>query len=74
MNLVIKNTNSTRSPRNFILHPLIHTPLEFNLAQDMVSCQCGEVITPTVQFCGKRWGFIKMRGQGLTDCGSVEHG
>jgi len=28
------------------LHPLIHTLLEFNLAQDIVYCQCGEEESP----------------------------
>jgi CDGSH-type Zn-finger protein len=30
----------------FRLHPLIHTLPEFNLAQDMVFCQCGEKENP----------------------------
>ena len=31
---------------NFILHPLIHTPLEFTLAQDIESGKKAELFTP----------------------------
>ena len=32
------------SVRKFVLHPLIHTFLKFNLAQDVGTCQGGEGI------------------------------
>ena len=32
---MMSNVNSPRSQQKFILHPLIHTLLKFNLAQDI---------------------------------------
>jgi len=39
----MSNVNSPRSKQKFRLHPLIHTQLEFNLAQYIVGCQGGGV-------------------------------
>jgi hypothetical protein len=39
VNLVRDIYTFGQSPGKFTLHPLIHTLLEFNLAQDMVACQ-----------------------------------
>lgn len=33
------NLDSPLAMQNYKLHPLIHTPLEFNLAQYIVGCQ-----------------------------------
>jgi hypothetical protein len=35
----MRNGNSPRSAQEFRLHPLIHTLLEFNLAQNMAASQ-----------------------------------
>jgi len=45
----IRSVNSPRSQQKFILHPLIHTLLEFNPAQYVVICQCVEKEAPTDQ-------------------------
>ncbi len=36
---MMRKANSLRSEQKFRLHPLIHTLLEFNLTQNMVTCQ-----------------------------------
>ena len=36
---VTKKSHSPGSSSKFRLHPLIHTPLEFTLAQDVAGCQ-----------------------------------
>lgn len=43
---MVRNVKSPRLQRDNVLHPLIHTSLKFNLAQDMVSFQCEEKKTP----------------------------
>jgi hypothetical protein len=42
--------NSSRSEQEFELHPLIHTFLEFNLAQDIESTRSGAAIAPLLLF------------------------
>ena len=39
MNLVTRNSNSLRLSSNCGLHPLIHTLLDFTVAQDLEGCQ-----------------------------------
>jgi len=43
---LIVNIKSPQLQRNCRLHPLIHTRLEFNLAQDIEGCQGGEKKSP----------------------------
>jgi hypothetical protein len=45
------------------LHPLIHTLLEFTLAQDMVSCRCGEKRTPI----DLMWMESRQKNMGMSD-------
>jgi len=45
---MMSNVNSPRSKQNFILHPLIHTLLKSNLAQDVVDIS-------KVQKCGLKY-------------------
>ena len=37
--MVMRYVKVFRSLSKFVLHPLMHTPLKFTLAQNMVSCQ-----------------------------------
>ena len=41
--MVMRYVKALRSLSKLILHPLIHTLLEFNLPQDVVNCQGGGV-------------------------------
>jgi hypothetical protein len=64
----MRNGHSSRSVQKFILHPLIHTRLEFNLAQDMVSCQRGEKEAPADQSSSQgQWGPSLKGHQGEAD-------
>jgi hypothetical protein len=40
---MMSKVNSPRSKQNFILHPLIHTLLDFNLSQNAVGGQANAV-------------------------------
>ena len=57
-----------RPQRNCGLHPLIHTRLEFTLAQDMSVCQRGEKKAPTDQSSSQgQWGPPLKGHQGEAD-------
>jgi len=43
MQIVMRNVNSLRSLPKFALHPLIHTLLKFNLAQDAEKKKSGAI-------------------------------
>ena len=49
--MVMRYEKVFRSLSKFVLHPLIHTLLKFNLAQNMVTCQqllpCGILLFPS---------------------------
>ena len=60
MDLAIRNKNSPRLQRKFALHPLIHTLLEFNVAQSVAHSLC-EIASGFVERVGGEAGKVVIK-------------